>query len=55
MNFVLHKHGFPMLDITYDKRAGYYTALERSQVKKDDAIFLQWFFRRYLKEFGKYL
>jgi Fic family protein len=55
MNFVLNKHGFPMLNIAYEKRAGYYSSLERSQIKKDEAIFLQWFFKRYLKEHTKYL
>jgi len=55
MNFILHKHGFPMLDIPYAKRAGYYTALERSQVKKDESIFLNWFFKRYLKENKGYI
>lgn len=55
MNFVLHKHHYPMLDIPYEKRDSYYTALERSQVKGDDAPFLHWFFKRYLKENGRYL
>lgn len=50
MNFILNKHGFPMLDIPYENRNGYYTALERSQIKQEDKIFLQWFFKRYLKE-----
>lgn len=55
MNFVLNKHGFPMLDIPYEKRTGYYNALERSQMKKEDEIFKQWFFRRYEKESKRYL
>ena len=50
MNFVLHKNDFPMLNIPYEKRAGYYSALERSQTKKQEDLFLQWFFKRYLKE-----
>ncbi len=54
MNFVLHKYGFPMLNIPYEKRAGYYSALEKSQIKKHEDIFLQWFFKRYLKEFTIY-
>lgn len=54
MNFVLQKYGFPMLNIPYEKRAGYYRSLERSQLKKDDNIFLQWFFKRYLKENKNY-
>lgn len=55
MNFVLNKHNFPMLDIAYEKRSGYYNALERAQVKKNEIIFLQWFFKRYLKENRKFL
>lgn len=51
MNFVLNKHTFPMLNIPYEKRAGYYRALERSQIRNDENIFLQWFFKRYLKEY----
>ena len=54
MNFVLQKHGFPLLNIPYENRRSYYSALERSQVKKMDSIFVQWFFRRYLKEHSAY-
>ncbi|MDP3105174.1 MAG: Fic family protein [Candidatus Methanoperedens sp.] len=55
MNFILKRNGFPMLNITYENRAGYYRSLERSQIKKDENIFLQWFFKRYLKEFERYI
>ena len=55
MNFSLHKNGCLMLNIPYEKRSGYYNALERSQIKKDNKIFLQWFFRRYLYEYKNYL
>lgn len=55
MNFVLNKYGFPMLDIQYTKRASYYNALERTQIKKEENIFLQWFFRRYVQEYKRYL
>jgi hypothetical protein len=34
MNFVLYRHGYPMLNIPYEKRADYYRSLERSQIKK---------------------
>ena len=44
-----------MLDIQYEGRNGYYNALERSQVKKEDRIFLQWFVKRYIKEYKRYL
>jgi Fic family protein len=55
MNFVLNKKGFPMLNIPYTKRASYYHALERSQTTGNEDIFVQWFFRRYIKEHKKYL
>jgi len=54
MNFVLQKHGFPPLNIPYEDRRSYYNALERSQVKKVDSIFIQWFFKKYLKEHSAY-
>lgn len=55
MNFILHKYKFPMLDIPYENRNSYYNSLERSQIKKDEKIFLNWFFRKYLKENKNYL
>jgi len=55
MNFVLKKHGYPMLDIPYIKRTGYYNALERSQVKKDERIFVQWLFRKVIENNKRFL
>ena len=50
MNFVLHKKNYPLLNIHYECRAGYYTALERSHIKCMDFIFVQWFIKKYIKE-----
>ncbi len=55
MNFILNKKDYPMLDIPYEGRNSYYNALERSQVKKHDGIFLRWFIRRYIREHKRYL
>ena len=55
MNFVLKSFNFPMLDIPCIKRKTYYNALERSQINNDENIFIQWFFRRYLEEYKRYL
>lgn len=55
MNFILNKKNYPMYDIAYEKRDSYYNALERSQIKKEDKIFLQWFAKRYIKEYKRYL
>jgi len=55
MNFILKNNNFPLLDIPYTKRNAYYNALERSQIRGEENIFVQWFFRRYLAEYKKYL
>ncbi len=55
MNFVLYKKGYPMLDIAYENRNSYYTALERAQVKRNEHIFVQWFIKNYIKANKRYL
>jgi len=55
MNFVLQKGGYPMLNIEYNRRTDYYRALERSQINHDERPFVNWFFRRYKREFSRYL
>ena len=55
MNFVLHKHGYPMLNIAYKNRNSYYNALERSQLKKADQIFVMHAIKRYMKDYKSYL
>jgi Fic family protein len=55
MNFVLNKQSLPMLNIPYKNRNNYYNALERSQVKRQDSVFLQWLFKRYVKEYTRYI
>jgi len=54
MNFILHRHGYPMLNIDYKRRSSYYRALERAQLAKDERIFLVWFFRWYERQFRSY-
>jgi len=55
MNFVLNRQSYPMLNILYKNRNSYYNALERTQAKRQDSIFLQWFFKRYVKEHRRYV
>ena len=54
MNFVLHRHGYPMVSIEYTNRNSYYNALERSQIKNKEYIFVQYLVKRYLKMYKKY-
>ena len=55
MNFILHKYNCPLFNIPYAKRTSYYNALERSQTKKQEHIFVRWFSRNYVKENEGYL
>ncbi|MGP8078730.1 MAG: Fic family protein [Thermoplasmata archaeon] len=55
MNYVLHRKGYPMFDIPYSRRAGYYRALERSQTAEDEFVFVRWFIKRYLDEHTRHL
>ncbi len=55
MNFILDRKKYSMLDIQYEERNGYYNSLERSQLKKEERIFLQWFVKKYIREYKRYL
>lgn len=55
MNFILLRKNYPLLNIHYEGRAGYYTALERAQTKNMDFIFVQWFIKKYIKEHKRLL
>jgi Fic family protein len=55
MNFVLNRARYPMINVPYERRGSYYNALERSQLKNNEGIFLLWFIKRYVKENKKYL
>ena len=55
MNHVLRKFGYPLLDIEYNDKRSYHNALERSQTKKNEITFVDWFMRRYFKTHKIYL
>ena len=55
MNFLLNRQRYPMLNIPCNNRNSYYNALERTQVQRQDSIFLQWVFKRYVKEYRRYV
>ncbi len=54
MNFILKKNNYPLLNITYTGRNNYYTALEKSQTKNEERIFLMHIMKRYIKNYKKY-
>jgi Fic family protein len=49
MNYLLHQAGYPMFNIGYNIRLGYYNALEDANLKEDELRFVQWFFSHYIK------
>ena len=55
MNQILHKHGYPMLNIKFTDRRKYYSALELSQTEMDEIHFLKWFVSYYVAQNRKYL
>ena len=55
LNFVLNSRHFPLFDLPYNRRMGYYKALETASVEKDEAIFLRWFFREYVRQYRRLL
>jgi len=54
MNMLLQESGFPMLNIRYGKRGGYYQALERRDLARTPRPFLAWFFRRYARDHARW-
>ena len=54
MNFILKKYKYP-INIKYEGRNSYYNALERSQIKKNEGIFIQWFIKNYIKANERYV
>jgi len=50
MNLLLFQDEYPMLNIRYGKRRGYYGALERASLVGTPRPFLLWFFLRYLRD-----
>jgi len=55
MNSLLAQRDFPMLNILYARRRGYYRALELSSLRGDARPFLRWFFLRYSRDMQFYL
>jgi len=50
LNDLLALRGYPMINIPYTRRQGYYRALELSSVGGDTRPFLHWFFLRYSRD-----
>nr|MDO8119271.1 hypothetical protein [Candidatus Sigynarchaeota archaeon] len=54
MNCLLHRAGYPMFNIEFIIRKGYYRALEDANMKGDELLFAHWFFTSYIKANKKY-
>ena len=47
MNYLLQMHGYPILDLEFNERKRYESALQKSILQNDESIFLKWFFLKY--------
>lgn len=54
-NYVLKKHGYPLLNIKFGDRMAYYKSLESSQINNKPKHFAKYFLRKYLKYNRKYI
>jgi Fic family protein len=54
-NFILNKANYPMFNIKFGDRKGYYHNLETSQIWNDDKHFVRFFVKKYIKEYRKLL
>lgn len=55
MNYILHLHKYPLLDIDYNKRNSYYNALEKDQVNETDYVFVDYIGKKFLKDYKEFL
>lgn len=55
LNFILNTSRFPLFDLPYERRIGYYRALEIASVDKEETVFLKWFFREYARQYQRFL
>jgi len=55
LNALLGQSGFPMINIPYVRRRGYYRSLALSSIGDDARPFLHWFFLRYSREMQAYV
>ena len=51
MNFILKKHGYPMLDIPYRDREDYYETEEKCQLDNVEKPFVYYCLKEYLKQY----
>lgn len=49
-NYVLKRHGYPMLNIKFGDRMAYYKSLETSQINEKPKYFVRFFLKRFVKD-----
>lgn len=53
-NYVLKKHGYPLINIKFGDRMSYYKSLEASQLNDKPKYFVRYFLKRYLKSNSRF-
>lgn len=55
MNYVLHRNGFPMINIEFGERKRYLNSLYKSRARNDEREFLKWFFLKYRRKYSEFI
>ena len=55
MILILHKNGYPMMNVDPREKLTYINKLESSYLKNNEMVFVRWFVSKYLRENKKYL
>ena len=51
LNYVLHKHGYPMMTVEYKNRMAYYTALDRFDETQEEEVFIRFVLDSFIQEY----
>jgi len=52
INYVLHRHGYPMMTVEYKNRMAYYTALDKFDATQEEEVFVDFLIGSYLGEYS---
>ena len=55
MNYILYKNQFPLIDIKYLKRNQYYNALEKSNERNEEFVFVNYISKKFIRDYKEYL
>ena len=55
MNYLLYRSQFPLIDVKYSKRNQYYDALEKSNKRQEEFVFLNYMSKKFMRDYRQFL